>query len=120
MIRPLFGLAPLGILSLLFASSLFAQAGRGDVWILWSRLQQGQSSEVYFIGQVANVGAIRADYMRVTYTIKTIHGTVASTNTVVSDPPNLAPGAPGYFRDRAQGLWSIQGHRWSSEVEWSK
>lgn len=90
-----------------------------DVRVYYTQLQN-VGSEIYFAGEVTNVGLAIARNVKVTFVIKDERGLERPKDIAEVSPPDLKPGQTGIFRKRMFFLSDTRGYGWYSEAQWSE
>lgn len=80
---------------------------------------EGAPPETYFTGKIVNSGSSVAPNVRVSFTIKTVEGVVATRSSVVPKPADIPPGGEAFFKQRV-GLTGSSRYTWSTELDWTK
>lgn len=90
-----------------------------DVRVYYTQLQN-TGSEIYFVGEVTNIGSSTAHNVKVTFMIKDERGSERPKDIVEVSPSDLKPGQTGIFRKRVFFLSDTRGYGWYSEAQWSE
>jgi len=90
-----------------------------DVRVYYTQLQN-TGSEIYFVGEVANVGLAVARNVKVNFVIKDERGLERPKDIAEVSPPDLKPGQTGIFRKRVFFLSDTRGYGWYSDAQWSE